>query len=82
MAQVVAGDILAVLHKFDAVAEERAFVHARDKALDHLPRPKLEARNLGDGVGMQEPAGIVFCCNSHGWFSIEESFTFRAARET
>ena len=60
MADVVAGGVLAVLDELDAVAEDRAAVHAADEALDDVPRPQFQAGDLGDRVGVQEAAGIVF----------------------
>ena len=54
------GDVLAVLHELDRVAEERAAVHAGDEALDDLPGPQVEPGDAGDGLGVQEAARIVF----------------------
>ena len=42
MAQVVAANIFAVLDEFDRMAEERALVHARDKAFDGVLGAEIE----------------------------------------
>ena len=53
-----------MLHELDGMAEERTAVHAADEALDDLAGAQLEARDAGDGLGVQEAAGIVvFGCH-------------------
>ena len=60
VANVVAGRVFAVLDELDAVAEDRAAVHAGDEAFDDVPRPQVQAGDLGNRLGMQKAAGVVF----------------------
>jgi hypothetical protein len=59
MAKIVTGNIFPVLHKLDAMAEERAPVHAGQKTFDHLSRPKFQRGQAGNGLRVKKAARIV-----------------------
>ena len=58
-AKIVAVCVFAMLHELDAVAEERAAVHARDEPLHNLASAQIEARDTRNRLRMQETSGIV-----------------------
>ena len=62
MPQVIAGRILTVLKKLNALPKVRTAMHAREKTLDDILRPKLHSRNSLDGFRMQKSFGI-----GHRW---------------
>ena len=57
---VVAGDILAVLHKLDGMPKERTAMHAGDEALDDVLGAQVETRDARDRLRVEEAARVVF----------------------
>ena len=68
MADVVAGDVLAVLDELDRLPEERALVHAGDEPLDHLSGPQIEPADARSTVWVKKRRGSSSigrqCCHS------------------
>src|SRR5262245_15923702 len=65
---VVAADVLAVLHELDGVPEEGAFVHAGDEPLDGLLGAQVEPRRAGNDRRVKEAARAVGV--ARGWHSL------------
>ena len=59
MLEVIAGDVFAVLGKFDGEAVVGALVHAREEALDNEPGLEFQAADLGEGDGVEVFVRIV-----------------------
>ena len=58
VSQVVAGNVFAVLQKFDGLTEIRAAMHPRKKTFDDMLRPQIQSRNSLDRFRMQKSSGI------------------------
>src|SRR5258708_11457645 len=62
-ADVVAGDVAAVLREVDRGAEERRAVHAVDESLDDRTREQFEAADAPQNLGIDESrAGDLLAC--------------------
>jgi hypothetical protein len=59
VAEVVAGRVLAMLHEFDGMTEDRAFVQTGKEAFDNLAGAEVEPADLGDRFGMQKATGVI-----------------------
>jgi hypothetical protein len=54
VAEVVAGNVFAMLQKLDRLPEVRAAVHTRKKSFDDVPRPYLQSGDSLDRLRMQK----------------------------
>ena len=54
VAQVVAGDVFAMLQKLDRLPEIGALVHPRKKTFDDVPGPNFQPRDPLDRLRMQK----------------------------